>query len=941
MKKLQQFYIMKFSSGMLDFFGYHLKRVRGGSSKDSNDVRNNHELIALGDNQALRTIRNIRYERNPDILRYDPELLKSLLKRKKELKKKPFTKEVKKEISIINTQIDDMLFVPEYISVVIEDICHYQKIIQDGFFVNGYKYKRLMCSAGQARVNTVIFIREDFEDEVKRRLKCGAKQVKITKNKYNAYFALSSSSTYEISTPKFLLVDDCEIEMTKHVDWIEKIPKEEKTRLGNNERVKDEWKTLTFNLFDGCGAISVGYAQKIATELELNYIPSAFCIRCAYVKGMVFVVDFKQYAAEHGVEYVTDKYGNQQKVSEMDLILTKSQFKLWNAYDSVEQYQEECDKVDFKWGVARATPKNDDTSFMSNYQFCQALSLESDKDIEELCQPTIDWLSGIAGKDANIALLYLFGSVCNNPDLDYDNILDMTSDNMAKAILLNNKMLNDEYIRSTITQSINKKIRESYLGKLLLEGNFSTMIPDMYAFMQHAFGQEVTGVLKENEYYSHFWNERNVDHVVAMRSPLTWRSEVNDLPLKNNELTDKWFKYLTSGIVYNVWGCDCIIHADSDFDGDICATTNNPVFLRCRYDNLPITYTKSTVDKEEINEDELYEADIQSFNSTIGSITNISTTFYELLAKYEGKSEYQKEQDEIIERLKLIRKSQGDSIDKAKGIKIEPMPRHWTKYLTDVPKGETEERMNFCNSVVADRKPYFFRYLYGKENVKLKNFMEKKEIASYTRLGKSISSLLTAPEAELSEKERKYKHGTFEKNYPLLDCNGRMNRICHYMESNLQEISRNRTKNPDYVFDIMYRDRNRNFPQEHIDTMSKFYKEYKAVRKRLKMEERIGANNRYLGTETIESWCRRVFSDIQSQICKDVYYLTDLAIYVCYELFSSRTKSFVWDIFGDYIVENVFLHRQKHVYLPVISENGKIKYEGKQYELKEINIDTV
>lgn len=47
--------------------------------------------------------------------------------------------------------------------------------------------------------------------------------------------------------------------------------------------------------------------------------------------------------------------------------------------------------------------------------------------------------------------------------------------------------------------------------------------------------------------------------VVAMRSPLTWRSEVNKLNLKNNELTEKWFKYLTSGIVYNVWGCDCII----------------------------------------------------------------------------------------------------------------------------------------------------------------------------------------------------------------------------------------------------------------------------------------------------------------------------------------------------------------------------------------------
>ena len=69
---------------------------------------------------------------------------------------------------------------------------------------------------------------------------------------------------------------------------------------------------------------------------------------------------------------------------------------------------------------------------------------------------------------------------------------------------------------------------------MILDGNFSVMIPDMYAFMQHAFGQEVTGALKEFEHYSHFWNQRGKTEVVAMRSPLTWRSEVNKLNLKNN-----------------------------------------------------------------------------------------------------------------------------------------------------------------------------------------------------------------------------------------------------------------------------------------------------------------------------------------------------------------------------------------------------------------------
>lgn len=77
---------------------------------------------------------------------------------------------------------------------------------------------------------------------------------------------------------------------------------------------------------------------------------------------------------------------------------------------------------------------------------------------------------------------------------------------------------------------------------------------------------EVKGLLNEGEEYSQYWNKRNVDKVVALRAPLTYRSEVVKLELKNNEKIDEWYKYLYSGIIYNVWGTTCMCHADSDKD---------------------------------------------------------------------------------------------------------------------------------------------------------------------------------------------------------------------------------------------------------------------------------------------------------------------------------------------------------------------------------------
>lgn len=940
MKKLQQFYIMKFSSTRLDKFGYHLKRVLGNSGFYIRDIRQNGELIALADNQALRLIRTIRYERNPNIMKYDPDVLKDLYTQKKNLKRQNFDDYAKKQISVINGKIDEMLFIPEYVSVVIDDIKHYRKIIKDGVYINGFKYNRLMCSAGQARVNTVILIREDFEDELKTRLKCGAKSVKITKNKYNAYFALSSSSTYLISKPKVFLIDDCEIEMEKKVDWISKIPLEEKGKIANNERVSEEFKTLLFNLFDGCGAISVEFAKKIAEELELDYIPSAFCIRCAYVKGMVFVVDFKKFAAELGIEKVNDLYGDEKEISDIDMILTKSQFKLWNAYDSMDDYDSLCDENGITWGVTKVTPKYDDNCFRSNYQFCQAIDLMHDEDVAELCNPTVEWLNGISVDNPYQSILFLLGKICDKYNVDEDNIFDLTSDNVAKSLIVNPEMIKEEYIKSNIIMSINKKIRETYLGKLLLDGNFSVMIPDMYAFMQHAFGQKVTGALKEFEHYSHFWNEKGKTDVVAMRSPLTWRSEVNKLNLKNNELTEKWFKYLTSGIVYNVWGCDCMIHADSDFDGDIVATTDNPVFIRCRYDNLPITYSKSTVDKEYINEDELYQADIQSFNSTIGQITNISTSFYELLAAYEGDLSHIDEQNEIIERLKLIRKAQGDAIDKAKGIKIEKMPKHWTKKLSKKPVGMLDRDFSFFNELVADRKPYFFRYLYSAENEKYLNYLDKENDYCTMVFKKRIQDILSSPKDELTDSERNYLTDKFYKYSPLIDYNGRMNRICHYMENNLSEIKKKRQeKTPKHIIEMMYSGNYINFAQEDIDYMNAQYLDYKGQKDELRVKRKNNYTHTVSQTSEFIKYPLAIRDKISDKFIGDVEYACDLAIYVCYELHPSRTKDFCWSIFGNQIVRNIQKHTETPPMMPVLDEeNGSMSYLGKKYKIVEVNV---
>ena len=254
----------------------------------------------------------------------------------------------------------------------------------------------------------------------------------------------------------------------------------------------------------------------------------------------------------------------------------------------MEQYQEYCEIYGNYWGVSRVAPKNDDDYVTTNYQFLQVLDMQQ-QDVEKICDTTLTWLKGVSGLDRVYSMLFLMGNLDNGDDPE--TIYNSINDNMIK----------DDYIRQKLISAINKKIKESYIGKLLVRGCFSTMIPDPYAMMEWAFGLPVKGLLKEHEHYSRYWNKRDAKDVVACRSPLTWRSEVNKLNLIKNNKTEEWYQYLNSGIIYNVFGNDCMIHADGDFDGDIVFTTDDQIFLKCKFydefNNLPITYEKQTVPK--------------------------------------------------------------------------------------------------------------------------------------------------------------------------------------------------------------------------------------------------------------------------------------------------------------------------------------------------------
>jgi hypothetical protein len=471
----------------------------------------------------------------------------------------------KQYISGLRQQIDSLLLMPEIINVKVDDKNAYKHICKHGFVCNGEKYVRLLCGAGMGRRATVSFCQEKIYDQLDEILRCGLVIDEINLAKYNAYYGLYMSGVYDVATPRFVVVPDCEIPIIGNkVDFI--VDDKKTTPSGDVvdcRRVEERDFVFEANVFDGAGLISPVMAYKWACDLELNYIPSNFIIRSAFIKGMVAVFDFHQFAEKNNKQTVKDCYGVEHDIRDIDVILTVSQFKMWKKYTSLEEYNGYAKMYGHVWGVSKFPKASDKEHSLLNYQYIQTLDMNDD-DIEELTSYTEDWLQKICSGDELYTKLFAYG-VCPKTG-NVDKVMAHTDMGYLKALCADFDLFNDDYIRRKIYQLAQKKIDEAKIGRLWVRGNYQTMIPDPYALAQHAFGLEVTGLLPKDCHYSEFWVERGVKKVDCLRSPMVDASEHKVSNIISNEEIEFWYQYLYSGIVMNIWGLDTICHSDSDFD---------------------------------------------------------------------------------------------------------------------------------------------------------------------------------------------------------------------------------------------------------------------------------------------------------------------------------------------------------------------------------------
>ena len=638
MRVKRQFFTRKFASAKLNALGYTVDSTFA-------ECQEMGEVVRLGSSQALRSIQDIRKRtvHRGHLDRLYAERRQLYRQAEKLGRRRPtFAREVEKQrqrsdsiqerLMAIERRITNTLYIPEYITVTIDHPAHYKHIFEHGVVINGQSFHRFSCSASQARASTVVLVADDIASELSRRINNGRDmQKKLAPSKFNAYYGLSTSATEVVTTPRFIVVKDYEnvsrfaAHFLHEEDWA----------------VDDTFETreldTPMNRTDGMGLITPAMSQRWAEDLGLDWIPAQWVVRQSFIKGLLCTFPIQQFCEEvNGGEYLvdtiyTDTHGEPIKADlrDVDVILSESQFKLWDSYRDIPSYVRHCAENHLQWGVTQFSPKQPKDILKMNYQFIQTLDLDR-HGVEALCSQFIDWIEGVSLSKRGYMLLFLLG--VNHTEDSLRRAIRAGDNWWMKAIASNEEAIKDPYIRRKIRELVIGRIQAGCVGEIIVDGNFEFMVSDPYAYMQHVCGQKPTGLLGAGEIYSGYWSQRGVTEVNTARSPQTYRCENLVMQVVDDEQTRKWYAWSPQGIIINWHGHEVVNWGGADFDGDILATTNNRTVIDAVYrDELTVTYEAPKPAKKLFNDHDLYEADLFGFGGIIGSITNKSTAAYALL----------------------------------------------------------------------------------------------------------------------------------------------------------------------------------------------------------------------------------------------------------------------------------------------------------------------
>lgn len=898
--KTAQRYVFKIHSSRLRRAKWHLTLT-------VNQARENKELITVNESQLMRFIDELNGMENAVS---HVSGLKSQIQR---LKTETNLAVSRPKIKKLYEELDKYQFQKDYVCVVLDSSNDYRRLCQNGFQINGIRYRRLLGTTGGIKSNTIVFVNELLLPELKRRLNNGRNLTKpFTPAKLEAYNALICSSSVPVSMPNgVVVVPDCITHFQAQVI--------ELNDTGPDGPIMKHLpnKEITLIDSDGYGLAMPQLMKRWGDEIGEHFLLPACVIRNSFCKGTVFPVDFQKFAKDHNVTEITDVWGNTHDIRRIELVLTASMLKLWDSYASMDDYLYNCEINHYTFAITKTSEQALENTRTMNYQFLQSYDF-TDEQLDALIAPTVTEINDILSDDYRKTILYTKGTRLNDDNVRYlDN-------SFSTALMIEPEMKNDPYVKNQLYTMIQKRINDAKVGVLKVPANYSFVSGDPYSLCQSMFGLNVTGLLKAGQVYSKYWAEQGVDKIVSFRAPMTSHNNIRLLNVVHNAEMDAFYQYMTTPTIFNSWDTCADAMNGFDKDGDCVINTALPLLVNNTKTLPAIVCVQRKAPKCVPSEDDIVQSNIDSFGNAIGAVTNKITSMFEVQARYPKDS---REYRILDYRIKCGQLYQQNAIDKAKGIEAKPMPAKW--YSQNAIKSAYDSRSWQNRQLLADKKPYFMQYIYPAEKTKMMEYCKKSNEKCLMRFRMTLGELQN--KKEKTPQESAFLD-CFRQKMPLGAAPCTVNKICWKIEKAFDNLKAFQQEPFDY-----------SILKSNVDYSKQMYAKIKKVYDRYQRE--TSAYMQYAKSERISSEERQMqkyllkeqFKRQCLEQCPNEQALCNIVLDLCYSK-SQHSKQFAWDICGDVFIQNLLKRKNYKITYPALDENGEIEFNGQHFSMKTVQL---
>ena len=871
-------------------------------------------VVSINDSQMLRWIDELN-----QVTEYS-EKVSHIKNQIRYIRRKPKDRDNRIKLKSLYQSLYKMQFQKDYVCVVMDSNKDYDRA-NLGFYINGIRFRRLLGTNGGVKTSTIVYVNEDLYPALAKRIDNGRDRTKqLVPAKFEAYRALTCSGSTPIPQPNgVIVVHDC---MTKFKSDVILINTDTD---GEPELTEEDGYEIEHDASDGNGMISPSYSRRVNEFLngDGEHELTGFNCRNAWTKGMLYTFDFVDFAENvAGSYYVKDVWGDLRDVREADMILTESMLKLWDSYNSMEEYLEACKANHYEFAATKDAPEKLENVRDTNYQFLQDITM-SDREIKELCKPTVSEILDVLGGDYRKSLAYLCGYGMD----DYSAVHGR--DDYIKALMIEPRMIDDPFVRHNIHTMIKKRIDDAKKGSLRIHANFAMLGTDLYALCQSMFDLPVTGLLCAGEIYHLYWINSGAEEVSCFRAPMTSMHNIRKMKLNRKNETLDWFRYIKTACLVNAW--DTMLDAlnGADTDGDTVFVTDDRSIVDNTLNSKTLMCLQRKATKKIPEERDIIEANKLAFNDDIGIVTNHVTSMIERRAGFDPDME---EYKKLEYRIMCGQEYQQETIDRIKGIICEPMPSYWYSHrdLKDIKDPDERE---MAERICAQYKPYFMCYVYPGLKKSHQDYIKNSERGCLRRFGHygiyNIDDLENC-EDKTQDMEAFLKHYYSDRKIGEYDCT--INKICWYFEKTFPKYGQ-MPKPKQFDYNILKA--GVEYSQKDYAAISALYNDYlyglqermKALRKgEEKQDEESGA---------IREEMIRLFRMRASIACPNIVELCDIVLDICYQ--KEGSKQFAWDVAGEQIVANLLKKHGGVLSYPAAGGN-EFTYGGENFSMKSVRV---